>query len=140
MDVQVYWAAPPLKRLVLNTPPPPTLQRSPWLVGELDHLCGVENLTSAQGELSYHVVCIWEGTHEAVTWYIRCSGCGHTRERISPLHTVIHMQESPPEERLLVGCSLPFMRLARHFMFRFAVGADNVCLVGENLMCSVPAL
>ena len=31
---------------------------SPWLAVELDHLCGVENLNSAHGEWSYHVVFI----------------------------------------------------------------------------------
>ena len=32
------------------------------------------------------------------------------------------------------------MRLAQHLTFRFALGASDVCLVGEMPTCSVPAL
>ena len=46
----------------------------------------------------------------------------------------------PPHKRFLVGCSPPFMRLAEHLTFRFALGASNLCLVGKNPTCSVPAL
>ena len=53
---------------------------------------------------------------------------------------VIHMQESPPHKRFLVGCSSPFMRLAQHLTALRALGASDVCLVGENPTCSVPAL
>ena len=56
-------------------------------------------------------------------------------------YAVIHMQESPPHKRFLVGCSSPFIRLAEHLSFRFALGASNDCyLIGENPTCSVPAL
>ena len=50
---------------------------------------------------------------------------------------VIHVQESSPHTRFLVGCSSPFMRLAEHLT---ALSASNVCLVGENPTCFVPAL
>ena len=51
-----------------QSPPLP----SPWLTIELDHLCSVENLKSAQGEYSYHIVFIWEGIHEAVAQHTHC--------------------------------------------------------------------
>ena len=44
---------------------------------------------------------------------------------------------SPSYERLLEGCRSPFMRLAIHLTALFALGAINVCLVGENPTCSV---
>ena len=45
----------------------------------------------------------------------------------------------PSCERFLEGCSSPFMRLAERITALFALGASNVCLVGENPTCSVPA-
>ena len=36
----------------------------------------------------------------------------HDGKQINSLDDVIHMQESPPHNRILVGCSSPFMRLA----------------------------
>ena len=35
-------------------------------------------------------------------------------------------------QAILIGCSSPFMRLTYHLTGRFALGASNVCLVGEN--------
>ena len=52
---------------------------------------------------------------------------------------IIH--EYPPRSpftRFLGGCSSPFMRLAEH-LTALRGGASNVCLVGENPTCSVPA-
>ena len=43
-----------------------------FLAVELDHLCGMENVNSAQGGLSYQVVLTWQGTHEAATQYTQC--------------------------------------------------------------------
>ena len=43
---------------------------------------------------------------------------------INSFDAVIHMQESPPQKRFLVGCSSTFMRLAQH---RTAL-ASNVLL------------
>ena len=56
-----FWPSPsatPVKKQAPCQPParPPP---SPWLAIELDHLCGVEKLNSAQGELWYHVMCFW---------------------------------------------------------------------------------
>ena len=45
--------------------------RSPWLAVVLDHLCGVENLNSAQGETSYHVVFTGMARHPRGS-YIVC--------------------------------------------------------------------
>ena len=61
-------------------------------------------------------------------------------KNINSSEAFIHMQETPPHERFLVGCSSPFMRLAPNISRRFALGASNVCLVGENPTCSVSAL
>ena len=48
---------------------------------------------------------------------------------------------SPPCKRFLVGCSSTFMRLAEHLTaLASRVAQVNVCLVGENTTCSVPAL
>ena len=46
----------------------------------------------------------------------------------------------PPHKSFLVGCISPFMRLAEYTSRRFAIGARDVGLVGENPTCSVPAL
>ena len=43
---------------------------------------------------------------------------------------VIHMQESPPQKRFLVGCSSPFMRLTQHLTVLRAW--CNVFLVGAK--------
>ena len=45
---------------------------------------------------------------------IAVSGRGHTRKQINSFDAVIHMQESPPHKRFLVGCSSPFTRLAEY--------------------------
>ena len=44
-------------------------------------------------------------------------------KQIDYFDAVIHMQESPPHKRILVGCSSPSMRLAEHLAARFALGA-----------------
>ena len=71
---------------------------------------------------------------------IAVSGSGHNGKHIKLFDAAIHTQESPPHKRFLVGCSLPSMRLAENLANRFALGASDVCLVGENPTCSVPAL
>ena len=65
---------------------------------------------------------------------------GTPQKQIHSSDAVIHTQESPPQERFLVGCSSPFMRLAQHTSWRVALGATNICLVGANPTSSVPAL
>ena len=82
-----------------------------------------------------------ESIHEAVAEYtFTVSGSRHTRKQINSLDAVIYMQESLPQTRFIVFCSSPVMRLAPSTSPRFAVDARNICLVGENPMCSVPAL
>ena len=66
------------------------------------------------------------------------SGSGHTGKQVNSFDTVIHMQESPPHKRFLVGCSSPCN--SPNTLRRFALGASDVCLVGENPTCSAPAL
>ena len=72
--------------------------------------------------------------------YIAVFGSGHTRKQINSVDAVIHTQESPPHKRFLLGCSSPFMRLAELLTALRAWLQNNVCLVGENPTCSVPAL
>ena len=69
---------------------------------------------------------------------IAVSGSGYTGKQINSFNAVIHMQESPPHKRFSVGCSSPFLRLAEHLTALRAW--CNVCPVGENPTCSVPAL
>ena len=45
---------------------------------------------------------------------VAVSGSGHDRKQIDSFDAVIHMQESPPHKRFLVGCSSPFMRVDEH--------------------------
>ena len=70
---------------------------------------------------------------------IAVSGSGHTRKQINSLDPALHVPENPPHKRFLAGCSSPFMRLAEHLTAPRARG-NNLYLVGENPMCSVPAL
>ena len=56
------------------------------------------------------------------------------------LDAAIHTQEIPPHKRFLVGCSSPATCESPDISRRFAVGARNVLLVGENPTSSVPAL
>ena len=70
---------------------------------------------------------------------IAVPGSGHTGEQINLFDAVIHMQESPPQMRFLVGCSSPLYdspNTSRHF----ALSASDICLVGEHPTCSVSAL
>ena len=77
---------------------------------------------------------------------IAAFGSGRTRKQIKSLDAVIHTQESPPQKRFLVGCSSTLMRLAQHltalraWCYIVLYSASDVCLVGENPTCSVPAL
>ena len=62
--------------------------------------------------------CLWKWPHQLRTHLI---------------DAVIHMQGNPPQKRSLVECSSPFLGLAQHLTsWRFALGASNVCLVGES--------
>ena len=65
-----------------------------------------------------------------------------SKKKKKHLDAVIHTQESPLHKRFLVGCSSPFMRLAEHLAITLRAWyyASDVCLVGENPTCSVPAL
>ena len=64
-------------------------------------------------------------------------GSGHTGEQFNSFDAVIHMQE-----RFLLGCISPFMPScdSPNTSQRFALGEGDVCLVGQNPTCSVPAL
>ena len=92
-------------------------------------------------------VCMWvrhpRGSYVVPPLFAVSGGAPHQNIFINSSTPVIHMQENPPQKAvILVGCSSPlFMRLARtpHVSLR-ALGASNVCLVGENPTCSVPAL
>ena len=68
------------------------------------------------------------------------SGSGDTGKQINSFDAIIHTQESPPHKRFWAGCSSPFMRLAEHLTALLALGASDVCLVGENPTYSAPAL
>ena len=72
---------------------------------------------------------------------IAVSGSCHTRKtnQCIALDAVIYMQDGPPQKRFFVGCSSPFTRLANTSRL-FALGASDVCLVGEHPTRSVPAL
>ena len=48
----------------------------------------------------------------------------------TPFDVVIHMRENPPLKRFSVGCSSPFMRLAGHLTFCFALECKQ-CLPGR---------
>ena len=75
---------------------------------------------------------------------IAVSGSGHIRKQISAFEAAIHMQESTHKvpksasqailSRMQPSCDLPITSR------RFALGARDVCLVGENLTCSVLVL
>ena len=56
---------------------------------------------------------------------ITVSGSVHTRKQISSLNLVIHMYDGPPQKHFLVGCSLPFVRLAQHLTAQ-AMSASSV--------------
>ena len=62
------------------------------------------------------------------------SGSGHAGKQINSFDVVTHMHEVRLHKRLLVRCSSP------NTSRRFALGTRDVCLVGENPTCSVPAL
>ena len=73
-----------------------------------------------------------------------CLGSGHTRKQSNSLalssisKKVGTRCRSPSYERFLEGCSSPSCDLPTTPR-RFALGASNVCLVGEHPTCSVPA-
>ena len=139
MDVQVYWAAPPLKRLVLNTPPPPTPAAVAMVGGRVGSFVrGGEPYLRTRGIIVSRSV--------RMARYPRGSDVAHpllslelAGNQINPFDAVIHKQESSPHKRFFVGCSSLFSRPAS-ISRRFALGASNVCLVGEDPRCSVPAL
>ena len=116
-------------------------ERSPQLTVELDRWCGVESLSSAQGEWSDHLVfCGKAPTRQLHRTPTAVAGSGHTRKQINPFDAAIRMQESPPHKRVLRR-----IQLTLHATRRTPHGAscrlqNNVCLVGENPTCSVPAL
>ena len=70
---------------------------------------------------SVNMACGEAPTRHLHSILIAVAGSGHTGKQINLFDAVIHMQESPPHTRSVLG-------------------ASNVCLVGENPTCSVPAL
>ena len=118
----------------VHFPPPPFFFFFFWwslqLAVELDHLCGVGNLTPRKRGMigSCHVY----GKAPVMQLHsmpIAVSGSGHTGKQIYSFDAVIHMQESPPHKRFLVGCSSPSMRLVQHLP---ALGAwCKQCLPGR---------
>ena len=72
-------------------------------------------------------------------------GMATPENKVTHLVAVIHKQESRHTvltsvfcERVLEGCSSPFMQLAEHLTALRAC-ASNVGMVGEKPTCSVPA-
>ena len=107
-------------------------------------LCG-ETLSSAQGGWSYHVVCTrYMVRHSRGSYILTVENPLLSLELTTPenhhiFDAVRCTQENQPRKWFLVGCSSPFMN-SPNTLLRFALGASNVCLVGENPTCSVPAL
>ena len=76
---------------------------------------------------------------------IAVSGIGHTGKHINSFDSVIHMQESPPHKRFLVGCSSPLMRFAEHFTAHgtsrlVLYGASDACLLGKKPDVLLPGI
>ena len=74
-------------------------------------------------------------------------GSSHTRKQIKPFEAVKHMQESTHKVRKVASqVVLSRVQLTHpsrdspNTSPRFALDARDVCLVGENSTCSVPAL
>jgi len=70
-----------------------------WLLPPPPMLCGVDNLEYAQAGWSYHALCMWPGTYDAVTttYYTHCCLCKWPhRKQLKSFDAVIHMQDSVP--------------------------------------------
>ena len=81
------------------------------------------------------------GTHEAVTWYLHRCPWKRPRRETNPLTDRLSSTcKSAWQKRFLVGCGSSFMQFVEHLTLLFALGASNVCLVGEHPACSLPAL
>ena len=63
---------------------------------------------------SVYQVCGKTPTRQLHSTPIAVSGSGHTRKHTNSLDAVIRTQESSPRQRLLEGCSYPFMRVVQH--------------------------
>ena len=70
---------------------------------------------------------------------IAVSGSGHTENQINSFDAVILMQESPPRKRFIAGDNSPLCDSPNTLRRLAKLGASDVCLVGENPTCSVPA-
>ena len=109
------------------------------------HLCGMVKLNSAQREWSYilRIVCMVGHPRVSYIVYSLLSLEVATPENKSIHSTLSFVCTKIRLERAycikMVGCSPPSMRLTNTSR-RFALGASDVCLVGENPTCSVPAL
>ena len=87
--------------------------RSPQLAVELDHFVrGGEPLLRAREMIGSRSVYGKAPMPQLHSNPIAASGSGHAGKRINTFEALIHMQESPPHKRLLVGFSSTFMRVA----------------------------
>ena len=122
-----------------------------WLAVELRHLCGVENLNSARGEWSYHPVwsCVpgicYMARHPRSSYIVfpLLSREVATPGKKKKIGAVIHMQERPALQvaRSRMQLTLHATRWTPQGASRFVrVINSDICRVGENPTCSVPAL
>ena len=90
-------------------------RRSPQLAVELDHFVrGEEPLLVTIGMIGSRSAY---GKAPMRWWHsktVAVSGSGHTGKQINSFDAFIHMQESPPHKRFLVGYSSPVMRLPEY--------------------------
>ena len=106
--------------------------------------CLAESLHSAQGNLSYHVpgsVYCKAPKRQLYSIPIAVSGSGHYGNDMNSLK-LLYPYASPSHKQFLVliGCSSHPSCDSPNTSRRFALGASNVCLVGENPTFSVPVL
>ena len=107
----------------------------------------MENLESAQGGWSYHVVSYGEApTRKLRTMPIAFSGSGHTGKTNKLSDAVIHLKEESTHRvpKSASQAVLSMLQLTFHAPRRTHHGASRLvqamsALVGENTTCSVPA-
>ena len=107
-------------------------------------LCGVESFISAQGEYNRITQCdsVYMVRHPRGSYivYSLLSLEAATPENKSINWALLPTcNKSPPQQPFFEGCSSPSCD-SPNTSRRFELGASNVCLVGENPACSVPAL
>ena len=84
--------------------------RSPQLAVELKHCAGWRSFTPHNGNdriTQCFGKALMRQLHSNLT---AVSGSAHTGKQIDSFDAVIHMQENPPQEWFLVGCSSPYLR------------------------------